>query len=83
MKLSFRVWKIDRALAYYSLASLLVIVYFGFFPSFGSFPRYLTFIFPIGLALGTRRNWLFYGAVITFLALSLVAWWAFLTDGFI
>ena len=80
--LLLRMWKMDRALGYYSLASLLVIVYFGFFPSFGSFPRYLAFIFPIALALSTRRNWLFYGAVTTFLALSFVAWWAFLTDGF-
>jgi Gpi18-like mannosyltransferase len=71
--LSFRVWKMDRALGYYSLSSLLVIVYFGFFPSFGSFPRYLAFIFPIALGFGTRRDWLFCCAIITFLALSLVA----------
>jgi hypothetical protein len=81
--LAIRVWKMDRALGYYSLASLLVIVWFGFFPSFGSFPRYLAFIFPIALALGTRRNSPFYCAAVAFLALSLVVWWAFLTDGFI
>lgn len=81
--LTIRVWKMDRTLGYYSLVSFLVIAWFGFFPSFGSFPRYLAFIFPIALALGTRRNSLFYGAVVTFLALSPVAWWAFLTDGFI
>jgi Gpi18-like mannosyltransferase len=80
--LLFRVWKIDRALGLYSVASILVIFYFNFIPGFGSSPRLLAFIFPIALALGTKRNWLFYCAVITFLALSLVAWWAFLTDGF-
>jgi Gpi18-like mannosyltransferase len=80
--LSFSVWKTDPALGYYSLVSLLIIFYFAFFPSFGSFPRYLAFIFPIALALGTKRNWLFYAALIVLLPLCLVAWWAFLTDGF-
>jgi Gpi18-like mannosyltransferase len=77
-----KVWRMDRALCLYTCVSLLVIAYFGFFPSFGSFPRYLAFIFPIALAFDTKRNLLFYAALITFLVLSFVAWWAFLTDGF-
>ncbi len=79
---SLVVWKMEPALGLYSVVSLSVILYFGFFPSFGSSPRYLAFIFPIALALGTKRKWLFYCAVITFLALCFVGWWAFLTDGF-
>lgn len=73
-----RIIRLDRALAAYALASLAVIAYFNFIPGFGSFPRYIAFIFPFGLVLHTRHRALFTGALALSIIFDFVAWWAFL-----
>ena len=80
--LSYKVLATDRALGVYAIGSLLVISVFGFFPSLGSFPRYLGFLFPIGLALRTRRRRLLALGLVAFIFLDYFAWWAFISDGF-
>jgi len=80
--LVYKVWRLDRALFLYSVISILAIFYFGFIPSFGSFPRYLPFLFPVGLPLYIRRVRLLVVAVAFLICLDYLAWVAFLTDGF-
>jgi len=80
--LAYRVWKLDRALFIYLIVSVFMIFYFGFVPSFGSFPRYLLFLFPIGLPLYIRRMRHLAVALAVLTCLDYVAWVAFLTDGF-
>jgi len=79
--LCYKVWKLDVGLALYTLSSILVI-FFNFFPSFGSFPRWLAFLFPIGLPLYARRRWVQVLLLIILMILSYWGWWAFLVDGF-
>jgi len=79
--LAWRNWKIDKALCSYILASTFLL---GVSTSiaYRSFPRILSFFFPIGLALHTRNLKLLVTVVLLFLALDYAAWLAFLTDGF-
>lgn len=79
--LCYKVWRLDTALALYTFSSILVI-FFNFFPGFGSFPRYLAFLFPIGLPLYSRRRWVQTIVLIMLMILSYCGWWAFLADGF-
>lgn len=82
--LSYRVLRIDRTLALYTFASFCTIVTLGVWSiSIRSFPRLLTFLFPIGLALYSKRPWLRLVVAVTLLVLDYVAWWAFIADGFI
>jgi len=80
--LGYKALAIDHALGAYVIGSLIVISVLGFFPSLGSFPRYLAFLFPIGLVVGTRRRWLLVFGIATFIFLNYFAWWAFISDGF-
>lgn len=80
--LGYRVLKIDESLGLYVVASLIVISYFGIFPSLGSFPRYLGFLFPIGLALTTKRRPLLMLTLAGFILIDYFAWWAFIADHF-
>lgn len=80
--LGYRVLKIDQSLGLYVVASLIVISYFGIFPSLGSFPRYLGFLFPIGLALTTKRRPLLMLTLAGFILIDYFAWWAFIADHF-
>jgi hypothetical protein len=80
--LGYKVLKIDQSLGAYVVASLIVISYFGVFQSLGSFPRYLGFLFPVGLVLGTKRRLLLLFALAILILLDYVAWWAFIADHF-
>jgi len=80
--LGFEAYKIDPALGLYVSIAVCVIIPYGFLTSPFSFPRYLTFLFPIGLPLYTRRRWLIVGLVVVFLVLNYLAWNAYLTDSF-
>lgn len=79
----YKSMKIDMALGIYSISYLAALILFGFPGTFGSFPRFVGVLFPIGLSLYTRRIWILVPAVIVLLALDYLAWWAFLRDGFI
>ena len=80
--LGYKALKVDRSLGTYVIASVVAISYFGIFPSVGSFPRYLGFLFPIGLMLGIKRKRIALFLLILLLILDYVAWWAFVFDGF-
>jgi hypothetical protein len=79
--LAWRDWKIDRALSIYLLGSVLILASASL-PGLRSFPRILSFFFPVGIGLHTRGLILFFALTLTFLVLDCVAWLAFLTDGF-
>ncbi|HYW00298.1 MAG TPA: hypothetical protein VE862_02450 [Candidatus Acidoferrum sp.] len=79
----YKVLKIDRALGIFSFGYLAALLLFGFPATFGSFPRFLGVLFPIGLTLYTGRAWLLILIIIGLLVLDYFAWVAFLTDGFI
>jgi Gpi18-like mannosyltransferase len=79
--LAWRVWKIDKALSVYLLAATLIIS-LPLSLAFRSFPRILSFFFPVGLPLHTRNLKLLVFLALLFLVLDYVAWLAFLTDGF-
>jgi len=81
--LCYKVLKIDRALGLFSFGYLAALLLFGFPATFGSYPRFLGVLFPIGLTLYTGRTWLVILIIIGLLALDYLAWLAFLTDGFI
>jgi hypothetical protein len=79
--LARRVMKIDRALGVYTI--MLVGGILCVLPtSFGSFPRYLAFIFPIGLALHTKKMKVAIFLLIILALLDYLAWYAFLTYSF-
>lgn len=80
--LAFRIIKLDKALGLYTIVSIGGVLYFGLPTSFVSFPRYLAFIFPIGLALSTRKMNFAYLSVIILALLDCLAWYAFLADSF-
>jgi len=80
--LCWRAWGINRALGLYAFSSTLAIASLGFVTSPFSLPRYLVFIFPLGLSLNTRRRPLLAAMIAVFLVLDYLAWWAFLTDRF-
>jgi hypothetical protein len=80
--LGYGAYKIDPALGLYVLISVCLIVSYGFLTSPFSFPRYLTFLFPIGLPLYTKKRWLIVCLVGVFLVLNYLAWNAYLTDSF-
>jgi len=79
--LVWRDWKIDRALSIYLLASVMILGW-SLSALYRSFPRVLSFIFPVGLPLHSRKLNLLVALAIIFLALDYIAWLAFLTDGF-
>jgi hypothetical protein len=79
----YKVLKIDHALGIFSFSYLAALLLFGFPATFGSFPRFLGVLFPIGLTLYTGRAWLLIMIIIGLLVLDYFAWVAFLTDGFI
>ncbi|MEM2680952.1 MAG: mannosyltransferase family protein [Candidatus Bathyarchaeia archaeon] len=77
--LSYRAWKLNNSLGLYSFLSTLTITCFGYSTSFISFPRILSFLFPIGLSLNFKNRFITAIALISFLMLSYVCWLAFLT----
>jgi hypothetical protein len=83
LALSWKVLRIDKALGVYAFAYLLALSVFGFPATFGSYPRFLGFLFPIGLPLHTRRVWLLAIAAAGLLVLDYFAWLGFLANGFI
>jgi len=82
MILCYKAWKLDAAFAVYLITSILIIIWFDFIPGFGSFPRLLFFLFPIGLPMYTKRRWLAILVIGILIILSYVGWLAFLIDGF-
>jgi hypothetical protein len=79
----YKVLKIDRALGFFCFGYLAALLLFGFPATFGSYPRFLGVLFPIGLVMYTGRTWLLILIIIGLIALDYLAWLAFLTDGFI
>jgi len=79
--LGWRNWKIDRALSIYLFASTIILASTLSF-AYRSFPRILSFIFPVGLPLHTRKLNLLVAMFLVFLVLDYIAWLAFLTGGF-
>ena len=80
--LGYKVLKTDRSLGAYVIVSVVAVSYFGIFPSIGSFPRYLGFLFPIGLVFGMKRKWPVWAVLLVLIMLDYIAWWAFIHDGF-
>jgi Gpi18-like mannosyltransferase len=80
--LSYRVWKINRALGLYGFTSILAIICFGFSTSYVSFPRLISFIFPIGLGLNFKNSFFTIMILISFIILDYAAWLFFLTTSF-
>jgi len=80
--LAIRVTNIDQALGVYTIVSIGAILYFGLPASLISFPRYFAFIFPIGLALNTRKTQTLLSSLIMLALLDYLAWYAFMTDDF-
>jgi hypothetical protein len=76
--LSARIWRLDRVLGVYLAAGAVPIVIFRLFPSLRGFPRFLSFLFPIGLALHMPRRWLIIVAASVFLAFDYIVWWGLL-----
>jgi hypothetical protein len=83
LSLSYGAWRLDRALGLYCFASTLAIICFGISTSYVSIPRFLSFLFPLGLGLNFKNRLLFVAILICFLALDYVAWLAFLTSNFL
>jgi hypothetical protein len=79
---AYRSYRIDRALAFYSFASIFSIVYFGFVTSYLSLPRYLSFIFPLGLSMYSRNRLLVAIVATLFVLVDLISWRAFIVDSF-
>ncbi len=82
--LGYLAFRIDKSLALYILVTVCIIaaVTRGNPAATRSFPRFLGFLFPIGLPLHTSRRWLLVLSVIALLVLDYISWLAFLTDGF-
>jgi hypothetical protein len=80
MVLCVRVWKIDRSLGVFSGSFVVAIslVAVSSIQGLISLPRYLSFIFPVGMALKTRRKWLLSIGVAFLSILDIVGWWLFL-----
>jgi len=78
---AWRTWKIDRALSMYLIATTVILAS-TFSVAYRSFPRILSFIFPVGLPMHTKKLILLGALVLVFMTLDYVAWLAFLTDGF-
>lgn len=79
--LAWQNWGIDKALSIYVFASTFIL---GIVTTIGyrSFPRILSFFFPIGLPMHTKKSILLLAVIIIFLVLDYIVWLAFLTDGF-
>jgi hypothetical protein len=80
--LFYKVLKIDRALGVFCFSYAVALFAFGFPATFGSFPRFLGVLFPIGLPMYTHRLTLRVVIIIGLLILDYLAWLAFLKDGF-
>ncbi|HMK83783.1 MAG TPA: mannosyltransferase family protein [Candidatus Bathyarchaeia archaeon] len=80
--LSFRTLNLDTALGWYSVLSVFTIFLFGLPKAFVSFPRYLGFIFPIGLVLYGLKAKAAFACLVILAVLDYLAWYAFLTDSF-
>jgi hypothetical protein len=80
--LAYKSWRIEPALGFYSFASIVGIVGFGFVTSPFSMPRYLSFIFPLGLSIYSRNRWLAIFTAALFIFGSYLAWQAFILDHF-
>jgi len=76
--LSYRTWIIDRALGLYVVLSVVIISVFGIFPAVRSFPRFFSFLFPIGLGLYTKTRLTRATAIVVLLVLDYLVWWGLL-----
>jgi len=76
--LCYRVWTINRALGWYLFVSVAAISVVGIFPSVRSFPRFFSFLFPIGLSLHTEIRWIRVCTAFVFLVVDYVLWYGFL-----
>jgi len=76
--LSYRTWIIDRALGLYVALSVVIISVFGTFPAVRSFPRFFSFLFPIGLCLYTKTRLALVTAIVLLLVIDYLLWWGLL-----
>jgi hypothetical protein len=76
--LSYRTWIIDRALGLYVVLSVVIISVFGIFPAVRSFPRFFSFLFPIGLGLYMKTRLTQVIAIVLLLVLDYLLWWGLL-----
>lgn len=76
--LSYRTWIIDRALGLYVVLSVVIISVFGIFPAVRSFPRFFSFLFPIGLSLYTKTRLAQVIVIVLLLVLDYLVWWGLL-----
>jgi Gpi18-like mannosyltransferase len=81
--LSARAYKCDPDLGLYALISTGLITVLAINPAYLSVPRYLTFLFPIGLPLHSSRKIILIVALVLLPILDYVAWYAFLTNIFV
>jgi hypothetical protein len=79
---AFRSYRIERALAFYSFASIFSIIYFGFVTAYLSFPRLFSFVFPVGLSMYSRNRLLVATVAALCVLVDLIAWRAFIVDAF-
>jgi hypothetical protein len=75
--LSYKAWRIENALGLYCFVSTFAICYFAFIPGPFSIPRFLSFLFPVGLPLHSGRRWLLLIVAALFLLLDYGFWVAF------
>ena len=73
--LCYRTWITDRALGLYVALSVVIISVFGIFPAVRSFPRYFSFLFPIGLGLYAKMRLVRVTAILLLLVLDFLLWW--------
>ena len=76
--LAYRAFKIDRALGLYAFVSITIMFAFGIFPAVRGFPRFFSFLFPVGLGLRTERRWVLVTVASFFLIFDYVLWWGLL-----
>jgi Gpi18-like mannosyltransferase len=75
--LSYKAWRIENALGLYCFFSIFAICYFAFIPGPFSIPRYVSFLFPVGLPLYSGRGWLLVIVATLLLLLDYGFWAAF------
>lgn len=78
--LTFRTWKIDSSLGVYSSTFLLFTgaIAVTLLQNYVSLARYLSIIFPVGMALQIRDKSILYLALSLLICSDLVAWWMFI-----
>ena len=80
--LGYGAYRIEQGLGLYVVISTCAIVAYGFLTSPISLFRYLSFLFPIGLPLFTKRRSIVVLAIVVFIVVDCYTWILFFTDSF-